>query len=97
MQNRKKRRVFSQEFKKQVVALHKSGKTRKEIIEDYDLTPSAFDKWVSQFEQSDLVQEDDNLTPEQKELEELRRENTKLKLENDILRQAALIFGSMAK
>lgn len=97
MQTRKKRRVFSQEFKKQVVDLHKSGKTRKEIIDDYDLTPSAFDKWVRQFEDTNIDEEEENLTPEQKEIKELRRENTNLKLENDILKQAALIFGRMAK
>ena len=97
MSTRKKRRVFSQEFKKQMVDLYKSGKARKEIIEAYDLTPSAFDKWVRQFDDADSLEEDQNLTPEQKEIKDLRRENAKLQLENDILKQAALIFGRMAK
>lgn len=97
MQNRKKRRVFSQEFKKQVVDHYKSGKTRKELIEEYDLTPSAFDKWVKQYEQPQPIEEDDNLTSEQKELKDLRIENAKLQMENDILKQAALIFGRMTK
>lgn len=38
-------------------------------------------------------EEEDNLTPDQQELRELRKENTQLKMENDILKQAALIFG----
>lgn len=97
MANRKKRRVFSKEFKKQVVELYKSGKSRKEIIEDYDLTPSAFDKWVHQFEESDLIEEDENLSPEQKEVRDLRREIAKLKLENDILKQAVMIVGRTTK
>ena len=66
---------------------------RKEIIDDYDLSPSAFDKWVRQHSQSGSFKEKDNLTPEQQELRELRKENTQLKMENDILKQAALIFG----
>ncbi|PSK01719.1 IS3 family transposase, partial [Brevibacillus porteri] len=37
--------------------------------------------------------EKDNRTAEQTELIELRKENQRLKMENDILKQAALIFG----
>lgn len=96
MQTRKKRRVFSKEFKQTVVELYKSGKPRKELIEDYELTPSAFDNWVRQFgNQTEL--EDNILNPEQKELQALRREIDKLQRENDILKQAALIFGRMVK
>jgi transposase len=39
----------------------------------------------------------DNLTPEQKELLELRKRNQQLEMENDILKQAALIFGRRDK
>ena len=35
----------------------------------------------------------DNLTSEQKELIELRKKNKQLEMENDILKQAALIMG----
>ena len=37
--------------------------------------------------------EKDNRTPEQEELIKLRKENQQLKMENDILKQAALILG----
>ncbi|NLB22852.1 MAG: IS3 family transposase [Clostridiales bacterium] len=93
MSTRRKRRTFTPEFKKQIVDLYRSGKSRKEIIDDYDLSPSAFDKWVQQHSQSGSFKEKDNLTPEQQELRELRKENTQLKMENEILKQAALIFG----
>ena len=39
----------------------------------------------------------ENLTPEQKELLELRKRNQQLEMENDILKQAALIFGRRDK
>ncbi len=42
--NRKPRRTFKESFKKQMVELHKSGKPRKDILREYDLTPSTFDK-----------------------------------------------------
>ena len=31
-----------------MVKLYENGKPRKEIIQEYDLTPSALDKWVKQ-------------------------------------------------
>jgi transposase len=90
---KRKRRTFSQEFKEQIIQLHDAGKPRGEIIKEYDLTPSAFDKWVRQHQSSGSFQEKDNRTPEQEELIKLRKENQKLSMENDILKQAALIMG----
>lgn len=93
MTNKRKRRTFSKEFKEQVVKLHASGKPRSEIIKEYELTPSAFDKWVRQHKASGSFEEKDNRTPEEEELIRLRKENQKLAMENDILKQAALIMG----
>lgn len=87
------RRSFSKEFKEQIVHLHASGKPRAEIIKEYELTPSAFDKWVRQHQDSGSFEEKDNRTLEQEELIRLRKENQKLAMENDILKQAALIMG----
>ena len=39
----------------------------------------------------------DNLTPAEKELIALRKRNQQLEMENDILKQAALIFGRKDK
>ena len=39
--------------------------------------------------------EKDNRTPEQEELIRLRKENQQLRMENDILKQAALILGCL--
>ncbi len=93
MTNKRKRRTFSKEFKEQIVKLHASGKPRSEIIKEYELTSSAFDKWIRQHKDSGSFEEKDNRTPEQEELIRLRKENQKLAMENDILKQAALIMG----
>ncbi len=61
-----------------MVALYESGKTRKSLIEQYDLTPSALDKWIRQSRTTGSFQEKDNLTMEQKELYALRKRNTEL-------------------
>lgn len=90
---KRERRSFTKEFKEQIVQLHLTGKPRSEIIKEYELTPSAFDKWVRQHNTSGSFEEKDNRTPEQEELIRLRKENQRLMMENDILKQAALIMG----
>ncbi|WP_143358011.1 transposase, partial [Escherichia coli] len=64
--SKRTRRTFSQEFKQQIVNLYLAGKPRVEIIREYELTASAFDKWVKQSKTSGSFKEKDNLTPEQK-------------------------------
>lgn len=87
------RRTYTDEFKNQVVQLYKNGKRKCEIIREYDIASSLLDKWIQQADNSGSFKEKDNLTPEQKELIELRKRNKQLEMENDILKQAALIFG----
>ena len=90
---KKARRTFTSEFKEQIVQLYLNGKPRKDIIREYDLTPSSLDKWVNQSQSSGSLKEKDNLTPEEQELNKLRKEIKQLQMENDILKQAALILG----
>jgi transposase len=90
---KRKRRTFSKAFKEQIVQLHSAGKPRNEIIKEYELSPSAFDNWVHQYKSSGSFKEKDNRTPEQEELIRLRKEIQSLAMENDILKQAALIMG----
>jgi transposase len=52
---KRERRTFNEEFKQQMVQLYQNGKPRKEIIREYDLTPSSLDNWVSQSQNSVLL------------------------------------------
>lgn len=97
MSERRPRRTFTKEFKQQMVDLYQSGKPRMDIIREYELNLSTFDKWVKQKNTTGSFKEKDNLTPEQKELIKLRKELKDLEMENDILKQAALIFGRKGK
>ncbi|EJY22945.1 transposase [Enterococcus faecium C497] len=94
---RRQRRTYSKEFKQQIVDLYLAGKPCAEIIREYELTPSSFDKWMKQAQSTGSFKERDNLTPEQAELIALRKKNKQLEMENDILKQAALIFGRKDK
>ena len=76
-----------------MVQLYLNEKPRQEIIKEYELTPSSFDKWLRQSQASGSFKEKDNRSPAEAELLKLKRENQQLKMENDILKQAALILG----
>ena len=89
----KERRTFTAEFKKQMVQLYEGGKSRASIVREYDLTASALDRWISQCQKSGSFAAKDNRIPEENELIALRKEIQQLKMENDILKQAALIMG----
>lgn len=90
---RRKPRKYTDAFKQQLVDLYHAGKRICDICREYDISTSLFDKWVKQADNSGSFHEKDNRTPEQEELIKLRKENQQLKMENDILKQAALILG----
>ena len=93
MTEKRARRTYSEEQKKQLVELFNRGKPRGEIIREYDLTASAFDKWVKRISTTGSSRDKDNRTPAEQELLKLRKENQQLRMENDVLKQAALIFA----
>ncbi|GAU78239.1 mobile element protein [Fusibacter sp. 3D3] len=90
---KKTRREFTEEFKTQMVQLYLHGKTKATILKEYDLAPSSLDRWISQHQNSGSFKEKDNRSDAENELLKLRKENQHLKMENDILKQAALILG----
>lgn len=76
-----------------MVTLFENGKPRSDIIREYELSPTAFDRWIKQGEGSGSFKEKDNRTPQENELIRLRKEVTRLKIENDGSKQSALILG----
>ena len=90
---RRKPHRYTDEFKQQLVDLYRSGKRKCDIWREYDIAHSLFDKWVRQADNPGSFHEKDNRTPEQEELIKLHKELQQLKMENDILKQAALILG----
>ena len=86
-------RSYTDEFKQQIVLLYQNGKRKCDICREYDLATSLLDKWLKQAGNSGSFHEKDNRTKEEQELVELRKQNKQLLMENDILKQAALILG----
>ena len=95
--SRRPRREFTEEFKLQMVKLYNSGKSASEIVKEHDLTRSAFANWVQKYNKTGSFKASDNRTEEEKELIRLKKENQQLRMENDILKQAALILGQKSK
>lgn len=95
--SRRERREFTEEFKLQMVKLYNSGKPAVEIVKEYDLTRSAFMNWIQKYNKTGSFKACDNRTEEEKELLRLKKENQQLRMENDILKQAALILGQKSK
>lgn len=90
---RKERRSFTPEFKEHIVKLYQSGKPRKEILLEYELGSSTFDRWVYQFNHSGSFKHSDNLSDVEKENILLKKELKQAQMELDILKQATLIMS----
>ena len=90
---KRQRRTYTDDFKAQMVKLYESGKPKKEILSEYDLTPTTCNTWIKRSATTGSFKEKDNRTEEENELINLRKDNKRLKMENDILKQAALILG----
>jgi len=93
VKNTKKGNRYTDDFKKQIVDLVNRGKSTSSIVKEYQIANSTVCKWVRDFSASGSFKASDNRTGEENELIKLRKENQRLKMENDILKQAALIMG----
>ena len=87
------RKRYEEGFKKQIVALYNSGKSLADINRDYGVAKSTITTWVNRLNNTGSFNIDDNRTEEEKELIALRKKVKQLEMENDILKQAALILG----
>ena len=86
-------RHFTDEFKRQIVSLYNAGKPPSEIMEEYDLGKSTVERWIKSINATGSPRAADNRTPEQSRIVELERENERLRMEVDVLRQAAPMFA----
>ena len=90
---RRPRRTYTDEFKNQLVQLYLNGKRKCDIVREYDISSSLLDKWIKQSTSTGSFKEKDNRSEEEQELIQLRKKVKQLEMENDILKQAALILG----
>lgn len=84
---------YTEEFKSQIVSLVKNGKEKKEIVKEYGISKTSLNLWVKYSNTTGSFKVKDNLSDTEKELIELKKQNKQLLMENDLLKQAALILG----
>ncbi len=89
----KTRSAYPREFREQIVALARTGRTARELAKEFEPTEQTISHWIAQADR-DEGRRDDGLTGvERDELRRLRRENRRLKEEREILSKAAAWFA----
>ena len=94
------RKRYTREFKAQAVGLVGMGKPVKEVARDLALSEGVLYEWVRKAGAPFASPESGGppaaagASSGAEELRRLRRENAHLKLENDILKKAAVILGT---
>ena len=84
-------RHFTDDFKRQIVDLYNAGKPKREIMDGYDLGKSTVERWIKSINATGSPRAADNRTAGQDRILELERENRRLRMEVDVLKQAAPI------
>jgi transposase len=84
---------YSEEFRRKMVELVRSGRTPYELSRQFEPTAVTISNWVKQADLDEGRRSDGLTTDERKELARLRRENKRLRLEREILAKAAAWFA----
>ena len=92
------KRKFTREYKEEALKLWEaSGWRNKQTAEQLGINPQLLPRWQRQLQRGDRSSPVSVGQPvagsEAAEMARLRRENAQLRMERDILKKAALIFG----
>jgi transposase len=90
------RRQFSREFKLEAVRLVKDrGVSVRQAARDLDVHENVLRKWVRELaaDPQQAFPGKGVMKPEQAEIDRLKKENAKLRMERDILKKAAAYFA----
>ena len=84
---------YDEEFKRQLIALHRSGRSVMSLSREFEPTEMTIRNWIKQAGIDAGEREDGLTTEERAELRKLRRDNRRLREERDILKKAAAWFA----
>jgi len=87
------RRMYPPEFREQVIALARAGKTVKELAAEFEPSEQTIRNWLALADADAGTRRDVLTSAEREEMTRLRKENRQLKLERDILGKAAAWFA----
>ena len=87
------RRAYPPEYRQQLIDLVRAGRTPEELSREFEPSGQTIRNWVAQAARDGGQRSDGLPSVEQAELRQLRRENRQLKLEREILKNAAAWFA----
>ncbi len=94
---KKSRRFFDQQFKVDAVRLvTESGRPVSEVAKELGVNRNQLDRWkklLGKKSPQTAFPGNGNISPEKKELEDLRRELARVKEEREILKKAMAVFS----
>jgi len=85
---------YTAEFKRQVVALARGGRTAASLAKEFGPSAWTIGLWIKQAARDEGKGDGGLTSAEREELARLRRENRKLKEEREILSKAAAWFAT---
>ncbi len=83
------RPAYPPEFRQQMVELVRSGRSPEELSREFEPTAQTIHNWVKQTDLDAGLRSDGLTTEEREELRLLRRENKRLRMEQEIPKKAA--------
>ena len=86
-----KRTKYTEEFKKQIIDLHLSGKPISQHAKEYGLIEQTVYKWKKLYAPSVEVDQEKSIS--QKDYLEMQKKIQQLEMENEILKKATAIFA----
>jgi transposase len=88
------RPAYPPEFRREAIELLRAGRSPRDLSESLGVSQQTLRNWRRQ-DQLDRHDRDDGLTSDERaELARLRRENTRLRQERDLLKRAAAFFAT---
>ena len=99
MKQKKRYKQYSREFKAEAVRLSEVGdKTASEVARELGIRVNQIWKWKQQLEREAVTGAPARRgRPTDDEMARLRRENTRLKEDNELLKKAAIFFARESK
>ena len=94
---RRKKRVFSKEFKAEAVKLVlEQGMTRVQVAQDLDLAQQQVSSWIRDYRlaSQEAFPGHGQLSAQVQRIKDLETENSRLKMERDILKKATAFFAN---
>ena len=86
-------RFYSTEFKRQMVAMVRAGRTPEDLARDFEPAAQTIRTWAMQADIDEGLRDDGVTSDEREELARLRRENRMLREEKEIQKKAAAWFA----